>query len=440
MSNVSDPTRRDVLGRAALGAIAGGLVASNRTSAQTSKRVDENSKLVVGLAGCGGMGRYNMKDFMRSPEVRIAAVCDVDANRMAEAAKEAGGEGVEQIKDYRALLDRKDIDVVICAPPDHWHGLITVRACQAGKDVYVEKPLSHNIKEGRAMVDAARRYGRVVQVGTQQRSGSHFQEAAEIVRSGKLGKITSCRTWNYGNDYPNGFGFRRDCAPPAYVDYDMWLGPAPKRRFNPNRFHYQFRYFYDYAGGMLTDWGVHLMDIVLWAMQVRHPRSVVAMGGKFGLKDNRDTPDTIDVVYDFVDFTLTYSYRHCNGRYVNKRTYGITFHGTQGTLAVDRRGYELYPETKREGDKDVPLTEHVMKGGSDQHWPHVQNFIECVKTREKPIADIEEIHYSTTVPNLGNIAYRVGRQIYWDGIKEQIIGDEEANRLTGRVMRKPYTL
>ena len=437
------PTRRDVLRGAATGAVAVGLGGSKQASAASAKlatRVGANEKIAVGLVGAGGMGMYNMGDFKRSPHIRMAAVCDVDAERMARAAKQAGGSEILQIKDYRALLDRKDIDAVICGTPDHWHALVTVHACQAGKDVYCEKPLAHNIKEGRAMVDAARRYGRVVQVGTQQRSGKHFQEAVEIVRSGKLGKITSCRTWNYGNTAPNGIGNRSDSVPPTHVDYDMWLGPAPKRPFNPNRFHYNFRWFYDYAGGMLTDWGVHLMDIVLWGMQVKHPRSATTVGGKYALRDNRDTPDTLDVVYDFVDFVLTYSYRTCNAEKVNNRKYGISFHGTNGTLIVDRRGYEVRPDTRKEGNKDVPRMKRAKGDKSDQHWPHVQNFIECVKTRARPIADIEEIHRSTTLTHLGNIAYHVGRRVHWDGENERIIGDKEADRLTGRVMRAPYTL
>jgi len=437
------PTRRAVLRGAGMGAVAAGLSGTTQAAAKrtkAAKRVDANEKIVVGVVGCGGMGTYNMGDFKRSPYVRMAAVCDVDAERMATSAENAGGPEIAQVKDYRALLDRKDIDVVICSTPDHWHGLVAVHACQAGKDVYCEKPLAHNIKEGRAIVEAARRHKRVVQVGTQQRSGTHFQEAVDVVRSGKLGKISACRTWNYGNEAPDGIGNEPDGTPPSNVDYDMWLGPAPKRPFNPNRFHYNFRWFYDYAGGKLTDWGVHLMDIVLWGMQVKHPRSVAATGGKYALTDNRDTPDTLEVVYDFVDFTLTYSYRECNAERVNSRRYGISFHGTNGTLIVDRRGFEIYPETRREGNKDVLRMAPSKTGRSDQHRPHVENFIDCVKTRARPIADAEEIHHTTTLTHLGNIAYRVGRKITWNPKTEQIIDDKEADRLTGRIMRKPYTL
>lgn len=439
---LTKPTRRGVLAGAAAGIVAG-LGGTSRASAaktKVSRRVDANEKLTVGLIGCGGMGLYNLGFFMKNPHVKMAAVCDVDSRRIEHGARNAGGSGVAKFKDYRELLDRKDIDAIICATPDHWHALVTVAACQAGKDIYCEKPLAHNIKEGRAMVDAARRYGRVVPLGTQQRSGEHFQEAVEIVRGGTLGKITSCRCWNFRNKTPEGIGNKKDSAPPKDVDYDMWLGPAPKRAFNANRFHYTFRWFYDYAGGMLTDWGVHLMDIVLWAMRVKHPRSVTAIGAKYAMTDNRDVPDTLDVLYDFVDFTLTYTYRECNGPTDGRRGRGIAFHGTNGTLVVNRKGYEVYPETDKDGVKLVPRVEARKRDKSDQHQPHVRNFVECVKTRARPIADIEEIHRSTTVTHLGNIAYKVGRRIYWDGEKERIIGDKEADRLTGRIMRKPYTL
>jgi len=258
--------------------------------------------------------------------------------------------------------------------------------------------------------------------------------------SGKLGKIQWCRTWNYGNIAPEGFGYKSDCAAPAEVDYDMWLGPAPKRPFNPNRFHYQWRYFFDYAGGMVADWGVHVMDIVMWNMNAKYPKSVTAVGGKYCLTDNRDVPDTIEVTYDFGDWIMTYSLREGNQIIDYGQHYGTSFHGTNGTLVVNRGGFEVYPEKKRKGDKDELLMEAVRSKGSDQHWPHVQNFIDCVKTRKRPIADIEDIHYSTACSHLGNIAYLTGRRVYWDGQKEQIVGDEQANRMTTRVYRKPYEL
>jgi predicted dehydrogenase len=442
-SGAADPSRRQVLRNLAIGAMTTSLAGrtwAGEAPAKKEGKGDANEKIVVGLVGCGGMGVYNMTDFKRSPLVRMAAVCDVDSKRCAEGAKAAGDAGIAQYKDYRQLIDRKDIDVVICGTPDHWHGLVGTYALQAGKDLYCEKPLTHNIGEGRIMVEAAKRYGRVTQIGTQQRSGEHFQKAVEIVRSGKLGPISLVRTWNSGNEAPDGLGNPADGAPPPEVDYDMWLGPAPKRPFNKNRFHYQWRYFFDYGGGMVTDWGVHVMDVALWALNMRQPLSVSASGGKFGLKDNRDVPDTIEVLYDYGDLIMTYTNRNCNGRVDQGVGYGTAFFGTEGTLVVNRGGFEVFPEMRRKGEKDNPRMEGIKSKGSDQHWPHVQNFIECVKSRKRCIADIEDIHISTTVCNLGNIAYHTGRRIYWDAEKQTIIGDEQASRLMGRVMRPPYTL
>jgi predicted dehydrogenase len=346
------------------------------------------------------------------------------------------------------MLDRKDIDVVFVSTPDHWHALNAVMACQAGKDVYVEKPISITIDEGRKMVEAARRHNRVVQVGTQQRSGKHFQKAVEIVRSGKLGKISFVRTWNFGNQHPNGIGNPADSEPPKNLDWDMWLGPAPKVPFNANRFGVSpdrfssFRWFWDYAGGMVTDWSVHLLDIVQWAMNVDYPSDVSATGGKFYLQDNRETPDTIVVTWNYPGFVCTYENRECNGNALNGKGYGITFHGTEGTLFVDRSGFELFPETRRESrDKVVNRTE-PMKGenSNSQHEDHVRNFLECVKSRNKPICDIEIGHRTTSTALLANIAYRTGRRIVWDGTNERIVGDREASRFLSKAYRKPWSL
>src|SRR5215470_11261922 len=306
-----------------------------------------NDRIRVGVIGPGRQGRGVMKMFMKNPDAQIVALCDVFQPNLEFAVKDAKLEGVETYKDFRKILDRKDIDTVIVAPPDHWHALQTVMACQSGKDVYVEKPISVTVDEGRKMVEAARKYNRVVQVGTQQRSGDHFQKAAEIIRGGKLGKITFVRTWNLGNQTPNGIGSPPDGNPPDGLDWDMWLGPAPKRPFNANRFGVNpdrwstFRWFWDYAGGMMTDWGVHLLDIVQWAMNVEYPVRVSATGGKLVLQDNRETPDTLFVTFQYPGFICTYENRECNGSSINGQGYGIMFHGTEGTLYVNREFLEI---------------------------------------------------------------------------------------------------
>lgn len=422
-------------------------------------RVQPSEKLTVALIGCGGMGRADLRDFLRVPEVQVAAVCDVDKRRWEGALKDvekAGHppEGVDAYQDFRRIIDRKDVDAVIIGAPDHWHAIPLIYACQAGKDAYCEKPLSHNIVEGRAMVRAARENKRVVQIGTQQRSGSHFQDAAEYVRSGKLGKVHFCRTWiNNRNNSPDGDGNPPDGEPPAEVDYDMWLGPAPKRPFNPVRFHYNYRWFFDYGNGLCNDWGVHLNDIVLWAMGVQAPKAVCASGGKYVLTDISDTPDTMEVLYEYPNFTHVYSIRRCcDSSAMRDSSHGIEFQGSNGCLVLTRGGWYVIPDERvlDDGGKQ-PRVEAEKHGGSDQHWPHVQNFVACVKSREKTASDIEDMHRATTTCHLANISLRVGRKIYWDAEAERCrLWDSKTGQLTGEDMdanaylfrepRKPWSI
>jgi predicted dehydrogenase len=345
------------------------------------------------------------------------------------------------------VLDRKDIDAVIIGTPDHWHALQTVLACEAGQDVYVEKPISVCIGEGRKMVDAARKHRRIVQVGTQQRSGRHFQQAAELVKSGRLGKVTQVRTWNFGNEAPDGIGNPPDSDPPPDLDWDLWLGPAPKRPFNPNRFGVSperwstFRWFWDYAGGMMTDWGVHWLDIVQMAMGVDAPESVAAVGGKFALRDNRETPDTLLASFQYPGFICTYENRSANAGALNGKGNGMLFHGTDATMFLDRQGFEIVPEKRKTGDTTVERTEAMKVESSNSHaQDHLLDFIDCVKTRRTPIADIEIGHRSTTTALLGTIAYRTGRRIQWDAARERIIGDKDAERYLMREYRRPWKL
>lgn len=264
----------------ALGALAAGPLVDSIWGA--------NDKITMGLIGCGGQGRYNVAGMRQTGAAEIVAVCDVYQPHL-DAMARALGRGVTRYRDFRELLAQDDIDAVIVATPDHWHALPVVMACEAGKDVYAEKPLARTVEEGRAMVDAARRHGRVVQTGLQQRSGRHFQRAVELVASGYLGAVSFVRCWNYSNAYPHGIGAPFDSPPPEGLDWDFWLGPAPEAPYNVNRQRH-FRWFWDYAGGKLTDWGVHLIDIVQWAMGVDAPQTVHASGGKFFLQDNRETP------------------------------------------------------------------------------------------------------------------------------------------------------
>ena len=435
--------RRDFMRRTGFGTAAG-LAMSG--IGPTGNVLGANDKVVVGVIGAGRQGRDDLQDFARQPDVEIAAVCDVYQPNLDLTMKDAG-ERAKPVKDFREIIDRKDIDVVIVGTPDHWHALPTVEACKAGKDVYVEKPISTVIDEGKAMVAAARKYNRVVQVGTQQRSAIHFQKSVELVQSGLIGKVSFVRTWNYGNDFPAGIGNPADSAPPPELDWDLWLGPAPKVPFNWNRFGVgdrwsTFRYFWDYAGGMMTDWGVHLLDIVQWAMKVDGPTAITASGGKWYLDDNRDTPGTLQVTYEYPGFIATYESRFCNGNSMYGKGYGIEFHGTDGTLFVDRGGWEVFPEKRRAGKHETEQTGAMkMSSANNDHFDHVRNFLDCVKSRQRPICDIEIGQRSTSTCLLGNIAYRSKERLAWDVAGQRLVGaGAEARRLLGREYRAPWKL
>jgi predicted dehydrogenase len=412
-----------------------------------------SEKVRLGLIGAGSRGGQLLDSFLPQAEVEIVAIADVDdrhAGETAERVKKHKGNTPDTARDYRGMLDRKDVDGVIIATPDHWHALPAIQAVMAGKDVYVEKPVGHNVAEGKAMIAAARKYNKVMAVGTQQRSSTHFQKAVEIVRSGKLGKVFWVQTWNFENISPTGMGKYPDGEAPSYVDYDRWLGPAPKRAFNPNRFHLLFRWFFDYAGGMMSDWGVHLNDIVLWALDAKGPKTVYSTGGIFTSDDERDTPDTLQVVYEFPECTLTYSMRKGNGLKFNGHDYGILFCGTDGSLMLDRSGYEVIPDKTVlpygiklvHGDRPtrtIDLKPESAKGVDGQD-AHVRNFLDCLKSRALPTCDIEIAHRSTNTCHLGNIALKVGRKLAWDVETETIKNDPEANALLSREARQGFEL
>jgi predicted dehydrogenase len=437
--------RRDFLRTSTLAALAGTGLRPGQAFAQASpgSTVSANDKVTVGFIGTGRMGQSNLKTFMKHPEVEVAAVCDVYGPNLDAAAKIAGA-SAKALKDFRQLLEMKEIQAVVVGSPDHWHPLHTVLACQAGKDVYVEKPISVYLEEGRLMVEAARRYKRIVQVGTQQRSGLHFQKAVELVRNGHIGKVSFIRTWNYGNSFPEGIGNPPDGDPPPDLDWDLWLGPAPKVPFNASRFGVHperfssFRWFWHYAGGMMTDWGVHLLDIVQWAMDVDGPSEISAQGGKLYLQDNRETPDTLQVTYQYPGFVCVYENRECNGARLDGHGYGICFHGSLGTLFLDRAGFEIIPEKTSKG---VNRCESLAEKSSNNHnFAHSRNFLDCLKSRQLPICDIEIGHRSTSVAQLGNIAYRTRSHLLWNPSTEEFKGNKRASKLLSGKYRKPWKL
>ena len=438
----SGTSRRTFLQTLTVGAAGASLMGV--PAASYARILGANDRIGIGIIGAGRMGRGHIGKVHRHADTDIVALCDVYKPNLDFVA--AQDPDARTYTDHAALLADERVDAVMVASPDHWHAIHAIDACKAGKDVYVEKPTSVAIAEGRAMVEAARKYDRVMQVGTQQRSGDQFARAVEIVRSGRLGPISFVRCWNVGNNAPEGIGAPPDSDPPPGLDWDRWLGPAAARPFNINRFgvvlneqgNYQrwasFRWFWDYAGGMMTDWGVHLLDIVQWAMDVDYPNTVAATGGKFALMDNRETPDTIQATYGYPGFICTYENRVCNSHRLHGQGYGILFYGTQGTLYVNRGFLEVIPE---EGRGLEPQRYERTNNSGDTHFA---NFIDCMRSRQRPTCDIEIGHRSSSTAILGNMAYRTGRSLVWDGESESVIGDAAADAMVRRAYRAPWSL
>ena len=425
------------------------------TAASYRRLLGANDRVQVGFIGYGLIGAQHVFDFKNQKDVDLAALCDVYQPRLEQGVA-ATGQVAKPYSDFRKMLENKDLQAVVVSTPDHWHALLTIMACAAGKDVYVEKPLTLFVKEGRWMVNAARKYNRVVQAGTQQRSGKHYQKALELIRSGYIGQMVSARIGSYRNILP-GFGDPPDGAAPHDFDYDMWLGPAPARPFNPHRGLYHFRWFWDYSGGQMTNLGAHEIDIVHWYMDVNGPTAVSSTGGRFALKDNGETPDVQDALFEYPGFTGAYSVREVSaGRRAGA---GLEFCGTKGSMVISRAGYEVFPDMKaspsnaipvfkghpaggpvREEVKPEPWIQAVKEpGSSDEQFDlHVRNFIDCIKTRSRPIADIEGGHRTTTACHLANLSLRLGRKLHWDVDKEEIVNDAEASRMLVRPYRKPW--
>jgi len=401
------------------------------------RAVASSEKVRLGVIGCGGMGKGDLATFFLNPEVDCPVICDIDDKQLAETAKlvqEKRSTTPDSVKDFRRVLERKDVDIVLVATPDHWHALPTISAFQAGKDVYVEKPLATSIAEGRAMIEGAKRHNRIAQMGAHRRSSPTYREAVEFVQSGKLGKVGLVRAWAY-LDWIKPIGSPPDGTPPAGVDYEMWLGPAPKRPFNPNRFHFNFRWFWDYAGGLMTDWGVHLIQVLLWGMGPEPPKSVMSSGGKYVLQDNSETPDTQITVYEFPSYTLVWEHKVGVGLGLNNRPWGMSFTGTEGTLVINDEGTQIL----REPTKDS-LEPKKFPGGTDPRPAHVRHFLDCVKSRQQSVENLEVGHHVSTVAHLGNLSLRSGRKIVWDHANERVVGDKEADKLVSVNYRKPWTL
>jgi predicted dehydrogenase len=389
-----------------------------------------NGKIILAVMGVRGRGLDHLRGFSAFDDVEIAYVCDPDAKVVPKALKELAKRQtkVPRVeKDVRKVLEDKDVTALTIAAPDHWHAPATIWACQAGKDVYVEKPISHNLREGRLMVDAARKYGRVVQVGTQRRSGEHFVHAAEFVRQGKLGKVPFVRTWIAG--HRKSIGHKADAPVPAGIDYDLWLGPAPKRPFNPNRFHYNWHWNWDYGTGEIGNNGIHALDVARWMLDLDAPLRVTAGGGLLFYDDDQKTPDTMVVSFDFPKTCVVWEHRIWSRTGIEGgESWGVTLYGEKGTLIFNSKGWHVIDGGK-EAEKAVEMDK-----------PHYRNFLDCVKSRKRPNADIEEGHKSTRLCHLGNIAYRVGRALRFDAKTETLVGDAAANGLLRRTYREPFVI
>jgi len=412
-------TRRNFLRNSAIASMGTGIISAIPMDilAQLRKNIPASDKINVGLIGCKGMGWSNITSMLKISEVNCMAICDIDDGVLQQRKADLEKIKIRPLiyKDYRKLLDNKDINAVIIATPDHWHCLIMIDACAAGKDICVEKPVSNSIAEAQLMVKAANKYDRIVQVNQWQRSQDHFKNAIEFVKNGKLGKITLAKTWMYrGGTTP--LPVVPDEPVPPGIDYAMWLGPAPNRPFNKNRFHYEFRWFWDYAGGLMTDWGVHLIDMVLLGMDVEVPKSVVASGGKYVFPDDaRETPDIQNVIYDYGKFQMTWEHTMALGTGNYGLQHGIAFLGENGTLILNRSGWDVRPEK----NKDVLKTDAIAwqprtDNGLDKH---TVNFIKVMKSRKKNDLNcpIEAGARVAVNCHMGNIAQRTGEKIFWNG-------------------------
>ncbi len=427
-------SRREFLRRSGAAALALGGAVQARTTA-----LGANDRVALGFIGLGGRGTALLRQFKGYEDVAVSAVCDVFDRNLSRASDLAGSQA-RAYKDFRQLLEQKDINAVVVASPAHWHALHTVHACKAGKDVYVEKPMSHNIAEGEAMVKAARDNNRVVQIGTQIHGGSNYKRVVEIVRSGALGRISVARTWLTCNQAPNGIGNPADTAPPEGLDWDMWLGPAPVSPFNPNKFYGgYFRYFWDYGGGWMTGMGPHILDLVFWAMNLEPPLAAASSGGRYVIQDIAETPDTHEAVFDFPNLTMTWSQMEAcsygyelRGGSEMRRRLGIMFHGTNGTLVADYNQLEIFPEGDRMQDFELP----ALPPAHD----HYHEFIDSVRSRKLTSCDVAYAQKINVACHLGNISLRVGRKVRWDDKAKKIVGDDEANRLVSRKYRAPWKL
>lgn len=435
-----NPSRRNFLKNSAVAFSAATVIPSKVWSSQFAP----SDKVNVALIGCRNMGFGILKHHLDTGMVNCVALCDVDKNVLDEKAaivKNEYNQIPELYADYRKVLERKDIDAVIIGTPDHWHCLIMVDACSAGKDVYVEKPMANTIGECNIMVKAAKRYNRIVQVGQQQRDGKVFNDSMNLIKAGQIGTLRKVNIWANFN-YGLGTVPVPDSEVPAGVDYDFWLGPAPKRPFNKARFHGSWRHYWDYGGGLMSDWGVHLIDMALWAKDITTgPKTVITYAGNLSKqKMARETFDTMNLVFPKDDFVINYDLTAGIQQGPYDSAYGIQFVGEKGILVADRNKYHLHPEW--DGEKKAPKTEEVSwDKGKESHREHVDNFLACLKSREAPSCPPEIGRAAAVHVHIANISARVGQPVLeWDDANNRFVNCDKANDYITPVYRAPWKL
>lgn len=433
-----------------------GRAAAAATALGYSRVLGANDRVRMGYIGLGNRGDQVHDAFLEHGDQETAAICDLRSDYLDLAAKKSRV-SPRRYSDYRKLLEDKDVDAVVIATPDHWHALMFVAACHAGKDVYVEKPLSLTVAEGRRMVETAERTARVVQVGIQRRSAKFLQEAAQFVRDGGLGHVTVGKGWHLVNEWPDGIGSFPDGRPPSDEEWDQWLGPAPKVAYRKSRTFYTFRWFYNYSGGQVTNFGVHYMDMLRWCLGKDSPKAVTAMGGKWALKDDREIPDTLEALWDFDGSMIVFSQYNANSAPGNIQHADMEVRGTKGTMYIHSDRWEVVPEKVANipvpartpvdrateqawGKSRKPAMEGRSGQGSIDTAFHARNFLDCVKSRTKCNCDVVTGHLSTSATLIANIALRTRSYLEWDARSETFPSHSAANRYLSYQYRSPYQL
>ena len=434
MSNDSSHLSR----RTFLKVAAAGAAFTAFTPSRASAQVPPSDRLVLGMIGVGGMGTSRLRGFLEHPDVRIGAICDVDTRHLDRAialVDTASAYKPKAVRDYRRVLDDREIDAVVVVTPDHWHAIPTVRAFEAGKDVFVEKPLAYCIAEGRAMADASTRYKRVSQMGNHiHNDPPNYRRVVELVRSGALGRITRVHVWKTSPTEP--YKVNEPPAQPAELDYDFWLGPAPKRPYHPMRSHILFRHFWDYSGGTFIDFWCHIVDLPMWAPNLTAPKSVSTTGGRYFLKDESETPDMLEAVLEYPDLVMTFSFQPTPPPGMDHMGHiGCIFEGTNASVVANYTRHEVWVKGKPAPDFQRPQPTIPDSPG------HLREFLDAIKSRNlETTCNVRYGHQLTKAGHLANIAFRTGRRLYWDDARERFIDDGGGNQYLKRKYRKPYRL